>query len=88
MPLYDFHCTHCDHEFEQITSTKEAIKDIHCPKCGSFEINKKPSLFKIAGRGDLRESTSYHGCHPAVDHTESGHVHGPNCNHSKNKKNS
>jgi len=44
MPLYEFSCPKCEHEFEQIvfTSDKEPIK---CPKCGALEPERLLSVF-------------------------------------------
>ena len=33
MPMYDFHCSACGHEFEQITASDEASPQ--CPACSS-----------------------------------------------------
>lgn len=42
-----------------------------CPKCEGKNTRKLVSKFFVAGRGDLRESTFYHGCHSAnVPHHE------------------
>jgi putative FmdB family regulatory protein len=37
MPLYDFHCPHCDHEFE---AHSEAGAEATCPECGAIDAER------------------------------------------------
>ena len=49
MPMYDFYCTACSHEFEDMTSPEAACPP--CPQCGSMETERlvcAPSLKKGA----------------------------------------
>ena len=49
MPMYDFYCTACSHEFEDMTSPEAACPP--CPQCGSTETERlvcAPSLKKGA----------------------------------------
>jgi putative FmdB family regulatory protein len=91
MPLYEYVCNSCKTAFEQITSSTDPDQG-KCPKCHGKDTKRTLSSFRIAGQGDLREST-FHGCHDHFTGTEShshanpfesssgGHVHGPGCNH-------
>ena len=51
MPLFEFECTKCDYEFEDLISYRE-IGKIKCPKCDSI-VKKKISLssFQLKGEG-------------------------------------
>lgn len=40
MPLYEFSCARCGHDFEKIVSGAPAVT---CPNCGSNETRKKIS---------------------------------------------
>ena len=40
MPLYNFKCSSCDHEFEELVSNSDTT-DLKCPKCASSSIEKK-----------------------------------------------
>ncbi len=71
MPLFEFYCETCKAKFEQITSSSETVK---CPKCKGQKIQKLISLFRVGGRGDLRETTQ-HGCHDHYTGLEGGHSH-------------
>lgn len=86
MPLYDFICNQCKKPFEGLVPNHKESENVECPHCSSTDTKKMISRFKIAGRGDLRETTEFHGCHPAIESTNEKHVHGPNCNHKKQKK--
>jgi len=81
MALFEYHCQACTRRFEAITSFENS-NEITCPHCANPSPKKLISVFKVAGRGDLREST-LHGCHdcdvtgPASDtgHDHSEHDH-------------
>lgn len=52
MPIYEYRCPSCGHEFERIQSFKDdPITD--CPECGGHEVKKKISLsaFSLKGSG-------------------------------------
>lgn len=52
MPLYEYCCKKCDHEFEELQKiTDKPIKK--CPKCGANQAQKKVSLsgFQLKGSG-------------------------------------
>ncbi|MBI5462948.1 MAG: zinc ribbon domain-containing protein [Gammaproteobacteria bacterium] len=41
MPIYDFHCRHCDRSFELLIGLSEKPA---CPECGSEDMQKLVSL--------------------------------------------
>ncbi len=41
MPIYEYKCTECNHEFEELIRNKEA--KINCPKCKTTDVRKKMS---------------------------------------------
>jgi len=45
MPLYDFHCTKCEHEFEALVRPQDPAPK--CPACASTEIEKLLSGFAL-----------------------------------------
>ncbi len=82
MPLFDYICRGCGHRFEQIARAKDDSEGGICPKCAQSGAEVQISRFRVGGRGDLRESSEYHGCHPAVeDSTHADHRHGAGCDH-------
>ena len=42
MPMYDFYCATCEHEFEELVSS-EQISTVTCPKCHSNDVHQKIS---------------------------------------------
>ena len=53
MPLYDFKCSHCDHELTQLMSIaqSEDKDNLTCPEC-----NTENSLKKVLGATRLADS--------------------------------
>lgn len=58
MPLYEYHCKECDHEFTDVLKISERDKPVGepCPSCGKTDcIEKIVSTARIvAGVGDFR----------------------------------
>jgi putative FmdB family regulatory protein len=44
MPLYEYHCTSCAHDFELLV--REST-DLKCPACDSRELEKQLSVFAV-----------------------------------------
>lgn len=40
MPIYEYKCETCGHEFEKLVLGKNAEKDITCPKCNQNKIKR------------------------------------------------
>jgi putative FmdB family regulatory protein len=57
MPLYDFLCRDCDHAYEDLVSSSDAVADQTCPRCRSGEVVKQYSSFAL-GAGVRSSSTS------------------------------
>jgi putative FmdB family regulatory protein len=49
MPLFEFRCTDCRTEFEELTSVGTAA--VACPRCGSAEVNRLLSTFAVGTAG-------------------------------------
>jgi putative FmdB family regulatory protein len=61
MPLYEYKCTVCEHEFEDIVSYRDRDEGHICTLCGSKSIRKKVFLFGIHTRLDPKKDTIYSG---------------------------
>lgn len=46
MKLYDFHCSECGKDFEELVSQ---LSDARCPKCASAKVEKQLSRFSVGG---------------------------------------
>lgn len=66
MPLYEFRCTKCDVEFEELvmSSKPEALTKVVCPECGSRKVAKRISTFASSVQG-VSMSTSAGNCAPS-----------------------
>lgn len=55
MPLYEFQCTDCNDEFEELVRSSSAVAEVKCPVCGSQHVRRKVSLFasKVVGGGGI-----------------------------------
>ncbi len=53
MPLYRYHCTSCDHAFEELVSAREAAAatKIACPSCGKSSTERELTTFAVRGEG-------------------------------------
>jgi len=61
MPIYEFKCSACGKEFEEIITSKD--NSISCPGCDSLDVNKLMSAcsFKSEG-GSSAQTASASGC--------------------------
>ncbi len=56
MPLYEFRCTKCSHEFEEITSISDDGSGLQCPKCDEKGAERLISAVrgKVKGKFDRK----------------------------------
>lgn len=52
MPIFEYACQDCGHEFEALTRSSQQPE---CPRCHSIQLEKKLSVFATAGSGEGRE---------------------------------
>ncbi|MEC7947554.1 MAG: zinc ribbon domain-containing protein [Myxococcota bacterium] len=58
MPLYEYRCPDCGHEFEEIQKVSDpAIRE--CPACGGTDVGKKIGLSSFALKGSGWYSDHY-----------------------------
>lgn len=50
MPIFEYRCNDCRHQFERIVFTREAEAE-SCPLCQSRRIDKLLSSFAVSGGG-------------------------------------
>ncbi len=44
MPLYEYRCEKCGHQFEELVSLKEGSRNRQCPKCSGRSAHKIMSV--------------------------------------------
>ena len=61
MPIYEYKCQKCDHEFEFLVLGSGA-SSIECPECNSEKVEKLMSTFGFKSSGSFTSSGSDAGC--------------------------
>lgn len=62
MPIYEYRCGRCEHEFEKLVFNASA--EIVCPKCQSKKVSRMMSAFAFSSGGKFKStaSSSCSGC--------------------------
>lgn len=64
MPIYEFECHDCGHDFEQLVRSMVSQEDIVCPHCGGQHVKKTISLFGGVGGSQRSGGTQPQSCAP------------------------
>jgi putative FmdB family regulatory protein len=51
MPIFEYACQDCGHEFEALTRSSAHAEQPECPRCHSVQLLKKLSVFATATPG-------------------------------------
>ncbi len=75
MPIYEYYCTNCEKQFEELVLEKRPAV-VHCPACGTNEVNRLISLFATTSPGassfaEMSNASSGHSC--GCGHCTCGH---------------
>lgn len=62
MPLYEYQCQDCEHDFERMVRFFDADRPQECPHCGSDQTMKRISTFATSGAGATASSGSSSSC--------------------------
>ena len=62
MPIYEYVCQKCKHEFEVIRSMAQADESIPCTACGGKQVKRKLSLFFAESGGKAVSGMSEPAC--------------------------
>lgn len=62
MPIYEFICNSCGHQFEELCKINFKLEEIECPECSKKDVKKKPSLFGQKGTSSGGSSSSCGSC--------------------------
>jgi putative FmdB family regulatory protein len=60
MPIYEFQCETCQHEFEELVMKRDEV--ITCPSCGGEHARKLMSSFAVTGSARLSGGNSCGSC--------------------------
>jgi putative FmdB family regulatory protein len=65
MPIFEFVCPSCGHQFEELILGESRMSEMRCPKCAKQGVEKLLSVFSSA-RGTIGSSASSGaGCGPS-----------------------
>ncbi len=64
MPIYEYHCDKCGENFEKFVRSRASLAELRCPHCGSFDVEKRVSVFGTAGTGKGASSVTQGACAP------------------------
>ena len=62
MPIYEYRCPQCGHQFEKLVRGFGGSGEVKCPSCGA-ESERQVSLFGFGVSGGSREASG--GCAPS-----------------------
>jgi putative FmdB family regulatory protein len=62
MPIYEYICKDCQHEFDALRSMSQADASLPCSKCGGENIKRKISNFYAESGGRAVAGMSEPGC--------------------------
>jgi putative FmdB family regulatory protein len=68
MPIREFHCDICNHEFEELILSKRDEEELACPKCGEGQLTRCFSAFAVAG-AEKKVSSSSKSCGHCSSHS-------------------
>lgn len=53
MPIFEYRCSICEHDFEELIRRVGDEAEVQCPECGSHEVGKKMSVFGFSSGGNF-----------------------------------
>jgi len=59
MPIFDYACKECDHEFEALVFGNDKAE---CPKCHSKKLTRQLSVFAVSSKGASASASSRGAC--------------------------
>jgi putative FmdB family regulatory protein len=62
MPIYEYRCRECDHQFEILQRLGEGADDLACPRCDRHELEKLFSTFAACGDSQAPATMPAGGC--------------------------
>ena len=64
MPIFEYVCKDCNHEFEALVYGKDQAE---CPKCHSGKLEPQLSVFAVAAKGASASSSEASSCSSCGD---------------------
>jgi putative FmdB family regulatory protein len=77
MPIFEYICKECDHQFEALVYGKQKAE---CPKCHGGKLAPQLSVFAVSAKGDATSAPSTGACGSCGDPRGPGSCSRPNMN--------
>lgn len=58
MPIYEYSCLDCHHQFETIRPMRDADAPLPCPQCNSEQVKRGISVFCAVSNGQVVAGSS------------------------------
>lgn len=62
MPIFEYRCAACEHEFEELVRGAEDERTLKCPSCGKRGADRKLSVFAAPAATVNKPSMPMGGC--------------------------
>lgn len=62
VPIYEYACQACGHEFEELSRSSDRDSGRRCLKCGAVEVTRKLSVFAAHHPSSASTSAGSGGC--------------------------
>ncbi len=65
MPIYEFVCQDCEHEFETLLKSRDEVSGVRCPQCQSPRVKRLMSATAAIitdGGGSAKPTVETHKC--------------------------
>ena len=59
MPIYEYQCSSCCHQFEMIHGASDGNLKIVCPKCGAANPERVVSTFSCGGSKSMEDRVQF-----------------------------
>jgi putative FmdB family regulatory protein len=56
VPIYEFTCRDCDHQFEELVKVNGSATAVACPHCGSDDTQRLLSVFAVGAGSQGQQS--------------------------------
>lgn len=62
MPMYEYKCSKCNHQFEKLAKSMSSTDAVECPKCGSKKTDRALSVFAVSSQSGSQSAGSGECC--------------------------
>jgi putative FmdB family regulatory protein len=83
MPLYDYYCRDCDHDFSELRPMAQCCEPMPCPQCHAPSPRRISAPRLNTMRAEVRNAHQVNERSQHAPRVSRGHVCGAGCSHGK-----